>query len=545
MMRRSRVLLFAAAIAAPLVFGNAANTVYLLFLLSATVVTGLCLLYGYAGQLSLGQGAFYGAGAYTAAALAVHGVPPLAALACAPLLAGLTALIAGAPLLRLRGHYLAFGTLAVQLAFTALAASAGWLGGSLGLAGIPPFSVGSWQLTSPRAYAWLALAVLAAVLLITRNVVGSRPGRGLRALAGGEFAAAACGVPVGRYRLTAFVIAAMFAGLAGAMYAFFVGYLAPDSFPLVTSVEYVAMTVVGGTGCLAGAVLGTACLTGLTQLLSYIATQPGLPRETPAVLSYAGYAVTLIVVVRFLPRGLISVPHMIRSTRMQIDPSAPGDKPETAQMVVVHKAMQREFGLLPDLVAATPAAGTTRARIVAEHMKLMCLFLDEHHGSEDRFLWPLLRQRAPMAAELVTTMEAQHQEVHHLLKAVEEDMTIWAEAAAAQVRDRLAGHLARLRDALTEHLDIEETAVLPLIHRYLTVPEWLAPQKAAGAALPRSFRIRMVLAGTILEDATPRERAWFLHELPAPVRPLWHLAGTRIYAAHTRTVRRMNPKDNS
>ena len=96
-------------------------------------------------------------------------------------------------------------------------------------------------------------------------------------------------------------------------------------------------------------------------------------------------------------------------------------------------------------------------------------------------------------------------------------------------RDRLAGGLRDLGAALTEHLDLEESAVLPLIHDHLTLSEWLAPQKHAMKNGPKSLSAKLTMAGLILQDATPPERAWFLHEMPPPARLLWRLIGARQY----------------
>ncbi|MFD0522462.1 branched-chain amino acid ABC transporter permease [Paractinoplanes durhamensis] len=135
---------------------------------------------------------------------------------------------------------------------------------------------------------------------------------GLRALATGETAAEASGVPVGAYRLLVFAVSAAFAGLAGGIYSFFLGYLAPGSFPVLLSIEYVVMAVVGGLGSIGGALLGAALITVVVQLLTTLATQPGMPSYAPSVLSYAVYALLLIAVVLFVPKGI--VPTLRRSS---------------------------------------------------------------------------------------------------------------------------------------------------------------------------------------------------------------------------------------
>ncbi|MFC7528313.1 branched-chain amino acid ABC transporter permease [Actinoplanes sp. GCM10030250] len=278
---------------------------FVLLTLAATVTVGVSLLMGYAGQVSLGQASFYAIGAYAAGLLAVHGAPPLLGLVAAPMIAAAAAVLLGAPLLRLRGHHLAFATLAVQLILLSLLAQADWAGGAIGLQGIPRFSVGGFELREDLGYAYVAWCVLAVAVLISRNVVSSRAGRGLRAAGTSEIAAAASGVPVGGYRLAVFALSAALAGLAGGVYAFYLGYLAPGSFPVLLSIEYVVMAVVGGLGTIAGPIVGAAVIVLLIQLLNTLGTQPGMPDYAPSVLSYAVYALVLVVCVLYLPRGLV------------------------------------------------------------------------------------------------------------------------------------------------------------------------------------------------------------------------------------------------
>lgn len=293
------------ALAVPPLLPERHLATFVLLGLTAAVTVGVSLLMGYAGQVSLGQAAFYAIGAYGAGLLAVHGLPPLLGLLAAPLIAAAAAVLLGAPLLRLRGHHLAFATLAVQLILLSLLSQGTWAGGAIGLQGIPRLSVGGLEVREDLAYAYLALGVLALVLLISRNVVRSRPGRGLRASATSEVAAAAGGVPVGAYRLAVFALSAAFAGLAGGVYAFYLGYLSPGSFPVLLSIEFVVMAVVGGLGTLTGPVVGAAVIVLLVQLLNTLGTQPGMPSYAPSVLSYAVYALLLVVAVRYLPRGIV------------------------------------------------------------------------------------------------------------------------------------------------------------------------------------------------------------------------------------------------
>jgi len=305
--RYGLVALLVGALALSSLLDDSALQLYVLFLLTAIVTVGLCLLMGQAGQVSLGQGAFYACGAYTAGVLATQGCPGLLALLAAPLAAAGIAALVGVPLLTLRGHHLAFATLATHIIFLSLIGEMTIAGGDVGLQGIPRLTVGSVTFESLRSYAILSSFALVAVMLVVRNILASRPGRALRALSSSEEGALSSGVPVGRYKLAVFALSAAFAGLAGGIYAFQIGYLAPGSFPVLLSIEYVVMAAIGGLGTISGGVVGSAVVMLLVHLLSRLATTSGMPDTAPAILSYAVYAAVLILAVLFLPTGLVGV----------------------------------------------------------------------------------------------------------------------------------------------------------------------------------------------------------------------------------------------
>ncbi len=300
------LLVAAATLALPPLLPASGRTLYVFIGLYAIVTAGLSLLMGFAGQVSLGQASFYAIGAYAAGLLAVHGLPPAIDLLAAPVVAGTIGALIGIPLLRLRGHYLAFGTLALQLILLSFIGEAkGLTGGDIGLSGIPPLGFGTFQLTTTSQYAYLTWAAVALVLVLTHNVVDSRPGRALRALATSEAAAAAAGVAVGGYKVKVFALSAGYAGLAGGIYAFFLSYISPGSFPILLSIQFLVMAAVGGLGAVWGSLVGAAAITVLVQLLQQLGSLPGMPTYAPAVLSYAVYALVLIVVMLFLPAGLV------------------------------------------------------------------------------------------------------------------------------------------------------------------------------------------------------------------------------------------------
>jgi branched-chain amino acid transport system permease protein len=297
--------LAAATLALPLVLDSGGLAVYVQVAVSASVVVGISLLMGYAGQVSLGQAVFFAAGGYTAALVAQAGLPTLLGLLAAPVAAALCALALGLPLLRLRGHHLAFATIAVHLMFLVVVAQTDALGGSTGLQGIPLLSLGPVEVSTNQGYAYVAWAVLAVVVLVARNIVRSRPGRALRALATSETAAASSGIPVGRYKLTVFAVSAAFAGAAGGVFAFYIGFLSPGMFPVSMSITYVVMAVVGGLGSVWGAVAGTALVTVLVHYLGVLGTLGGMPDYAPAVFTYAVYGLVLVLTVLFLPHGVV------------------------------------------------------------------------------------------------------------------------------------------------------------------------------------------------------------------------------------------------
>jgi hemerythrin-like domain-containing protein len=220
-----------------------------------------------------------------------------------------------------------------------------------------------------------------------------------------------------------------------------------------------------------------------------------------------------------------------------IDPHAPAGKPETEQMKVIHRAMTREFALLPAQIRRVGDGDPVRASVISAHLTLLLDMLHEHHEAEDELLWPLLHRRVPLENDLIEAMEGQHQALADAITAVQGLQQSWVRAAEAPAGEALAEAVGRLAESLAEHLTLEEERVLPLIHEHLTVAEWEAPQKHALKHGPRRLGDKLVLAGVVLENATPREQAWFISAMPAPARVLWRLAGARQYAEHQRVVR--------
>lgn len=346
----------------PLWLSQANLTVYTLAGLYAVTAIGLSLLMGYAGQASLGQAVFFAIGAYTAAVLSLHGVPTVAALLAAPVLAAAVAGAVGVPILRLRGHYLAFATLAFQLIVLSVISNTAFLGGGLGFTAIPSLGIGGAVLSSSRGYAWLVWAVTAVAMVLALNLIRSRPGRALRALATSEVAAESAGIAVVRYKLTVFALSAAYAGFAGGIYAFFIGYLSPDSFPVELSIEFVVMVVIFGLGSVWGALLGAAGISILVQVLNQVGTMPGMPEYMPTLLSYAAYGVTLVLIMVFLPGGLLPALKGLwrRVTRRRAEGAGPGQAVGSPAVPALVRSLASSLRLSSAKGGGEPAPEHTR-----------------------------------------------------------------------------------------------------------------------------------------------------------------------------------------
>ena len=281
--------------ALPLLGSVFADTVMALAGLFAIVAVGLNLLFGYAGKISFGHNAFMAMGAYASGILTTGaGLPPLGALVAGAAGTGAVAFLLGAPILRLRGHYLAMATLA--LGEITIIVSTRWTevtGGLTGIPGVPDFRVLGVAFDTKTKLYYLIWAVALGGLGLSFRVIDSRFGRALRALGAHEAAAEALGVPVVRYRVQVFVLSAVYAAVAGGLYAHFLNYVNGTFFDLPVMVELMAMLVVGGIGTRWGPIVGAVPLMWVSQSLGRYA-------DYSLLIFGALYGVALL----FLPRGL-------------------------------------------------------------------------------------------------------------------------------------------------------------------------------------------------------------------------------------------------
>ena len=240
-------------------------------------ILGLDVLTGHSGQISLGHGAFMAVGAYTTAILmANHGVRDLWTIPIAAGVAGLIGLLAGVPALRLSGLYLALATFGIAVVLpTILKKFDHFTGGSTGITlfGKPTqtgHGVGVWGLTNNQWLYALTWTIGGLVFLIAWWLLDSRFGRSLRAIRDSELAATASGVNRAKYKVLAFGVSAAFAGVAGALFAINVAYVAPDTFPIQLSLYLLVGAVVGFFGSIWGAVLGALLIQFLPDIVGLI-----------------------------------------------------------------------------------------------------------------------------------------------------------------------------------------------------------------------------------------------------------------------------------
>nr|WP_210334296.1 branched-chain amino acid ABC transporter permease [Rhizobium sp. RHZ02] len=246
-----------------------------LIFVNGLAVTGLVILTGYAGQISLGHAGFVGIGGYSCALAPLHiGLHPALAVILGAVLSALVAWLVGRPILRLKGYYLAVASLGLgALVAMVLANEAGWTGGpdgiavaDLGLRGLLK-SLGLDMSNPVFWYAFTGFIMLIGAWLAL-NLFHSPTGRALRALHGSEVAARTVGVDVAKYKLRAFVISAVYASVAGSLLALQNKFITPDVAGYMHSIELVTMAVLGGAGSVVGAILGAAILTTLPQVLT-------------------------------------------------------------------------------------------------------------------------------------------------------------------------------------------------------------------------------------------------------------------------------------
>ncbi|HSD52218.1 MAG TPA: branched-chain amino acid ABC transporter ATP-binding protein/permease, partial [Candidatus Methylomirabilis sp.] len=272
--------------------------------LHTIAAVGLSLLMGYAGQVSLGHAAFYGLGAYLSAIASTRlGLNPWLALPMAAVITGGLAAGIGMPIFRLRGHFLAMATLGWGIiAYIVFNEMREVTGGPSGLTGIPNLRLLGLPLNTDIRYYYLVWAFALGVIFLSRNIVDSRVGRALRAIHGSESAAAALGVHTAHYKVAVFALSAVFASLAGSLYAHYLLFVNPPPFSFKFSIELLVMVMIGGLAHIWGALFGAALITILGESLR--ATIPLLMGHASGEYEIIAFGLILMATMIVLPEGL-------------------------------------------------------------------------------------------------------------------------------------------------------------------------------------------------------------------------------------------------
>lgn len=265
---------------------------------------GVVIVVGQAGQIALGQAALVALGAYAQALLVRAGVPPLAALAAGALAGALGGALASLPARRLGGLYFGMSTLAFALIVEeALVRAEAWTQGAAGMA-VGAFAVFGWRAQSTLEQAAVSLAVLALALAACQRLLRSRHGRAWRAVRDDEVAAAACGIAPAAVKMQAFVVGGALSGLAGALYAHWIGFISPEQFGLVFSFELLMLAFIGGARRLAGAAWGALVIVVIPQLIAVLRDQLPGDWARAAGLELVLFGAVIVAVVLLRPAGL-------------------------------------------------------------------------------------------------------------------------------------------------------------------------------------------------------------------------------------------------
>ena len=305
-LRTAMVLgLAAVAVAIPFLFGPYRVGQFTLVLVYAVAALGLNLLVGYSGQISLGHGAFFALGAYTAALLIEKAsVPHLLSVPAAGLLCLAAGFLFGVPALRLHGLYLALVTLGLAIALPQLIKRFdGLTEGTQGLTVEQPAAPGWLPLADDQFLYLLSLALAAVMFLLAWSMMRGQLGRAVRAVRDREIAASTLGVDLAATKTRVFAVSAGYAGIAGAMYVFAIGFVAPEAFTLTVSFAFLAAIVVGGLATISGALFGAL----------FIEFVPVYASDVDVALTGVIYGGVLIAFMWLLPQGAAGLPRRLRA----------------------------------------------------------------------------------------------------------------------------------------------------------------------------------------------------------------------------------------
>jgi branched-chain amino acid transport system permease protein len=313
-------VLLAAACAAPFLVSSFHTFQLTQILVYSIALLGLNLLTGFSGQISLGHGAFFGMGAYVAAILLDHAwMPYWAAIPTAGLVCLLVGFAFGLPALRLEGPYLALATFALAIATPQILkhdALESWTGGVQGILVEKPEPPFAGPFDSDQWLYFVCLAFVLALYLAGWNLIRGRTGRALVAIRDHPIAATAMGIDLAMYKSLTFGVSAMYTGIAGALGALLTGFVSPDSFTILVSINFLVGVVVGGIASILGNFFGAF----------FIVIVPNIAGDISDAAPWAIYGVALMLLMILMPRGIAGVVRAVAARR-----TSPMDRSETCR----------------------------------------------------------------------------------------------------------------------------------------------------------------------------------------------------------------------
>jgi branched-chain amino acid transport system permease protein len=308
--------LLALLAACPLFLSDQVLTILTTMGIAVVSVHGLNILTGTCGQISIGHSGFMAVGGYASAILCAKlGWPFWAAMPCGALAAGAAGLLFGLPSLKIRGFYLIMATIAAQFIIIWIIIQLRDLtGGTDGLS-VPRPKIGGVSFSSKVNYYYLVAAVAVLATVSAHNIVRTRSGRAFIAIRDNDLAAEVMGVSLWSYKLQAFFIGCVYAGLAGALVVHYFSFASIDQFPFMDSVWYLGMLIVGGMGSTTGAILGVVALRLLDELVTIAGPilSAAVAPQAAASLALISHGLVIIVFLIFEPRGLHHRWEMMRS----------------------------------------------------------------------------------------------------------------------------------------------------------------------------------------------------------------------------------------
>jgi len=294
----------------PLYMGNYWLGVFNLIGITIISATGLNILIGYCGQLSIGHMGFMAVGAYTSAILTTRfEMPFLVGLIAAGTMSGLVGIVFGLPSIRVKGFYLAISTIAAQFIIMWIIRQWGWTGGQLGMT-VPFASIGGFVFRSGQSQYFLIIGITVLMVFFAKNLARTKVGRAFIAIRDNDLAAEVMGISLIYYKLLAFFIGCFYAGIAGSLFAHWNVSLTPEQFSFTDSILYVGMIIIGGLGTSVGPIFGVVFIRMLKEILT-VNIVPFL--ETSLTMFPSGFATGVtpmvfgLVIVLFLilePRGI-------------------------------------------------------------------------------------------------------------------------------------------------------------------------------------------------------------------------------------------------